>query len=286
MEVRKMSNSQSKLQFKQSAEIPSSLDIYIYGDIEGDDYDWWTGETIESETSANHFKKELAKYPNATQINLYVNSSGGYVYEAMSIRNQLKRHPAHITAYVDGIAASAASFILTGCDTVKMYSNTMQMVHNMLSYCYGNSTELRKEADNLDKMMEGNKMAYLEKSNGKLTMDKLTELLDGETWLTAQDCLEYGLCDEIIEENVDLDAANKMVQKINNSFQQKIKYNQMIQKMFKEQAEPAEPAEPVNPVEPHKEPEQQEPQEPTQSDTQKQITNYDRLKQLFMKKGE
>ena len=132
-------------------------------------------------------------------------------------------------------------------------------------------------------MMEGNKMAYLEKSNGKLTMDKLTELLDGETWLTAQDCLEYGLCDEIIEENVDLDAANKMVQKINNSFQQKIKYNQMIQKMFKEQAEPAEP---VNPVEPHKEPEQQEPQEQTQSDTQKQITNYDRLKQLFKKKGE
>lgn len=268
MEVRTMSDSQSKLQFKQSAEIPSSLDIYIYGDIEGDDYNWWTGETIESETSANHFKKELAKYPNATQINLYVNSCGGYVYEAMSIRNQLKRHPAHITAYVDGIAASAASFILTGCDEVKMYSNTMQMVHNMLSYCYGNSTELRKEADNLDKMMEGNKMAYLEKSNGKLTMDKLTELLDGETWLTAQDCLEYGLCDEIIEENVDLDAANKMVQKINNSFQQKIKYNQMIQKMFKEQAE------------------QPEQHEPNPSDTTKQLTNYDRLKQLFKKKGE
>lgn len=280
MEVIIMSKVQNKVQFKQQADAPNELDIYIYGDIEGDDYDWWSGETIESETSANHFKKELAKYPNATQINLYVNSCGGYVYEAMSIRNQLKRHPAHITAYVDGIAASAASFILTGCDEVKMYSNTMQMVHNMLSYCYGNSTELRKEADNLDKMMEGNKMAYLEKSNGKLTMDKLTELLDGETWLTAQDCLEYGLCDEIIEENVDLDAANKMVQKINNSFQQKIKYNQMIQKMFKEQAEPAEP---VNPVEPHKEPEQHE---PTQSEQTKQLTNYDRLKQLFKKKGE
>ena len=276
MEVIIMSKVQNKLQFKQSAETPSSLDIYIYGDIEGDSYDFWSCKPIKSETSANHFKEELAKYPNATQINLYVNSCGGYVYEAMSIRNQLKRHQAHITAYVDGVAASAASFILTGCDTVKMYSNTMQMVHNMLSCCYGNSTELRKEADDLDKMMEGNKQAYLEKSNGKLTLEKLTELLDNETWLTAQECLEYGLCDEIIEENVDLEAANKLVEKINNSFQQKIKYNQALQKMFKEQADQPEQQE---------QQEQQEQHEPNTSDTTKQLTNYDRLKQLF-KKGE
>ena len=117
-------------EFKQLASNPDSVDLYVYGDIESDSYDWWWDEMIESETSANHFKNELGKYSEVKEINLYVNSYGGSVYEAMSIRNQLKRHNAKVIGIVDGFAASAASFILTGCDIVKMYSNTMQMVLN------------------------------------------------------------------------------------------------------------------------------------------------------------
>ncbi len=82
-------------------------------------------------TSAEFFREELAKYQNVSEIRLYVNSYGGYVYEAMSIRNQLKRYPAKVIGFVDGFACSAASFILTGCDEVRMYSNTMQMIHEM-----------------------------------------------------------------------------------------------------------------------------------------------------------
>ena len=94
-------------ELKQSAE-PNSLDLYIYGDVEGDGYSWWTGETIQSETSANYFRDELAKYPNATQINIYINSYGGSVYEGTAIYNQLKRHSAFKTVYVDGFACSVA----------------------------------------------------------------------------------------------------------------------------------------------------------------------------------
>lgn len=204
-------------EIKQSTN-PDNLDMYIYGDVEGDYFDWWTWDMVESETSANHFRNELAKYPDAKNINLYVNSYGGSVYEAMSIRNQLKRHPAYVTAYVDGFACSAASFILTGCDKVVMYSNTMQMIHNMWNVAVGNAKQLRKAADDLDVIMEGNRRAYLEKSNGKITEEKLIELLDAESWLTAQQCIDYGLADEILGQEADLTGAMQMLQKVNKTF--------------------------------------------------------------------
>lgn len=230
-------------EIKQQADNSNVLELYIYGYVQGDSYDWWTDEVIESETSANHFRSELAKYPDVTQINLFVNSYGGYVYEAMAIRNQLKRHPAKVIGYVDGFAASAASFILTACDEVKMYSNTMQMIHDAVNGAYGNSRYLRKVADDLDKIMEGNRQAYLEKSNGKLTEEKLIELLEAESWLTASDCLEYGLCDEIIAEEKDMAEARQMLQQVNKSIEQTINYNKALAALAKEvkQVMPKEP---------------------------------------------
>lgn len=241
-------------EIKQQADNSNILELYIYGYVQGDSYDLWTDEITESKTSANYFKSELAKYSDVTQINLFVNSYGGYVYEAMGIRNQLKRHPAKVIGYVDGFAASAASFILTACDEVKMYSNTMQMIHNAINMAYGNSTQLRKIADDLDKIMEGNRQAYLEKSNGKLTEEKLMELLEAESWLTASDCLEYGLCDEIIAEEKDMTEARQMLQQVNKSIEQTINYNKALVALVKEvkQAIPKEPE--PNPVpEPPKE---------------------------------
>lgn len=238
-------------ELKQQADSTDILDMYIYGYIEGDSYDWWNDEVIESETSANYFRSELEKYPNVTQINLFVNSYGGYVYEAMAIRNQLKRHPARIVGYVDGFAASAASFILTACDEVKMYSNTMQMIHNAVNGVYGNATYLRKVADDLDKIMEGNRQAYLEKSNGKLTEDKLIELLETESWLTANDCLTYGLCDEVIAEEKDMAEAQQMLQQVNKTIEQTINYNKALVALAKElrQSTPV-PQAPAIPEEP------------------------------------
>lgn len=212
----------------KQAVTPDTLEMYIYGYVQGDSYDWWSDEVIESETSANHFRNELAKYPDVKFINLYVNSNGGDVMEAMGIRNQLKRHPAFVTGYVDGFACSAASFILTACDKVVMYSNTMQMLHLMWQWCCGNYKELRKAADNLEQISIGNRQAYLEKSNGKLTEEKIIEILDNETWLTAEQCLEYGLADEIISETKDLTKAQEIAQKVNKTLEQQISYNRAL----------------------------------------------------------
>ncbi len=251
-------------EIKQSIE-PDSLDMYIYGYIEGDGYDWWSGTVIESETSANHFKAELAKYPNVKTINLYVNSGGGFVYEAMPIRNQLKRHSATVIGIVDGIAASAASFVLTACDIVKMYSNTMQMVHEMAGCVCGNARDMRKGADDLDAMMVGNRQAYLEKSGGKLTEEKLIELLEAETYLSAAQCLEYGLCDEIIAEQVDMTPVTQMMQKMNLSLQQQIEFGKSLAAQLREISKPVQKVEPPEEIEPAP-PAEPEPIEPAQAE--------------------
>ena len=237
-------------ELKQQTNDPATLDMYLYGDIENGYYDWWDDEEVKSETSADYFREELAKYPDVKNINLYCNSFGGSVYEAMAIRNQLKRYGATVTGIVDGFAASAASFILTGCDYVKMYSNTTQMLHNMWNVAVGNSTQLRKAADDMDVMMEGNRQAYLEKANGKLTEEKLMEILDNETWLTAAQCLEHGLCDEVISEEVDLTSANQLVQKMNLTLEQQINHNKNLTAQLKELAaeKPKEPIQKIDPI--------------------------------------
>lgn len=222
-----MANKKIWVTLKQAA-APDTLEMYIYDYIQSGYYDWWTDEYVESETSANYFKEELAKYPDAKFINLYVNSNGGDVMEAMAIRNQLVRHPAQKTGYVDGFACSAASFILTGCDKVKMYSNTMQMLHNMWTYAIGNYKDLRKAADDLEQISIGNRQAYLEKSNGKMTEAQIIEILDNESWLTAQQCLDLGLADEIIAEEKDLTAAQQIAQKVNRTLEQQINYNKAL----------------------------------------------------------
>jgi ATP-dependent Clp protease protease subunit len=242
-------------ELKQSAQ-PDTLDLFIYGDIEDIAIDWVNMVYVQSENSAKFFKEELAKHPDVKQINVFVNSLGGYLMEAMAIRNQLKRHPANVTGYVDGLAASAAAFILTGCDQVKMYSNTMQMIHNAWSIAIGNPKQLHKAADDLAAIMVGNRKAFLEKAGAKLTEGKLIELLDAETQLTAEQCLEYGLADEIIAEEKDLTTVKQMLQKMNTSMEQQLSYNKSLAAQLRELAEPPkEPDPPEKPPEPPKEPE-------------------------------
>ncbi len=242
-----MANKKIWVTLKQAV-APDTLEMYIYDYIQSGYYDWWTDEYIESETSANYFKEELAKYPDAKFINLYVNSNGGDVMEAMAIRNQLKRHPAQKIGYVDGFACSAASFILTGCDKVVMYSNTMQMLHNMWTYALGNYKELRKAADDLEQISIGNRQAYLEKSNGKMTEEQIVEILDNESWLTAQQCVELGLCDEIVAEEKDLTAAQQIAQKVNRTLEQQINYNKALVALRQSANQIPKEPEPVDPT--------------------------------------
>lgn len=234
-------------EIRQSANA-GTLDIYIYGDVEGDSYDWWTDEVIESETSANHFRDELAKYPNATQINIYINSYGGSVFEGTAIYNQLRRHPAHKTVYIDGFACSVASVIAMAGDEIVMPRNALMMIHNMWMSAVGNAAELRKAADDLDVINAAGRGAYLAKAGDKLPEEKLVEMMDAETWLTAEDCITYGLADRLADQDADMKNAAEVLKNANLSAQQRIDVQRslaaQLRELTKTEEKPKEKAEP------------------------------------------
>lgn len=227
-------------QMKQSEDKPNTLDMFIYGNVESDSYDWWTDEIIKSETSANHFREELAKYSDVSNINIYVNSCGGSVFEGTAIYNQLKRHSAYKTVYVDGFACSIASVIAMAGDKVIMPRNTMMMIHNAWTYTSGNATQLRKAADDLETLYAGNRQAYLQKANGKIDDKQLAKMMDAETWLTAEDCIKYGFADEYAEADADLTEANAMLEKAKQSLSCNIAMYQSMTRQLTDLIKPIE----------------------------------------------
>ena len=175
-------------EFKNKSDIES--DLYLYSEIDS----WGDGEYAHS---AKSFKNELDALGDIGTLNIYINSPGGDVFEGVSIANMLKRKKCVKNIYIDGLAASIASVIAMAGDNVIMPSNSMMMIHNAWTYSYGNANDLREMADNLDKVTNSIKQSYLEKAGNKLDEETLTNLMDNESWLTAQECYDYGLCDEV-----------------------------------------------------------------------------------------
>ncbi|ARD57403.1 Clp protease ClpP [Bacillus safensis] len=177
---------------KPSASNPSAGEIYIYSEISSEQF--WGDET-----TATTFKEDLEAMGDLQTLNIYINSPGGSVFEGNSIYNIIKRHKAHVNVHIDGVAASIASVIAMAGDTIFMPKNAMMMIHNPWVMTAGNAAELRKQADDMDRIRESLVEAYLAKSNGKIERSNLIELLDAETWLTATECVAYGLAD-VVEE--------------------------------------------------------------------------------------
>ncbi len=240
-------NHERMWELKQAA-TPGVLDLYIYGDVESDGYDWWNDEVIRSETSANAFRDTLAQHPNVSQINVYINSSGGSVFEGTAIYTQLKRHPAHKTVYIDGFACSIASVIAMAGHEVVMPRNTMMMIHNMWRFAEGNAEQLRKAADDLDVINAAGRQAYLEKAGDKLDEARLTAMMDAETWLTAQQCIDLGLADRFADQDADLSSATQLLQKANLHMEQRVTIQKSLAAQLRQlTTSPAPPQEPETP---------------------------------------
>ncbi|MFT9848510.1 head maturation protease, ClpP-related [Aneurinibacillus sp. REN35] len=176
-------------------------ELYIYGDIVS--YQW-----DDSDTTAQSFKDDLKALGDIKTLNVYINSPGGSVFQGQAIHTILKRHNAHVNVHVDGVAASIASVIAMAGDTVYMPKNAMMMIHNPWTFAMGNAQELRKQADALDKIGESIIEAYLSKTGDRMSREQLAEIMDAETWLSAQECFDYGLCDEIVEAQEIVASAN------------------------------------------------------------------------------
>jgi len=166
-------------------------EITMYGEIASES--WWGDEV-----TPKQFKDDLDALGDVSTIKVYLSSPGGDVFAGQQIHSMLKRHKAEVVIYIDSLAASIASVISSAGDKVIMPVNSMQMLHNPMTGMYGNAHEFRKLADDLDKIRESLVEAYLSKSS-VLTREKLIEIMDDESWLTAKECLELGLCDEVVE---------------------------------------------------------------------------------------
>lgn len=178
---------------KQSAN-QNEVDVFIFGEIVSFKWD-------DTDTTAASFQKDLKELGEVSQINLHINSPGGSVFEGIAIGNMLRQHKARVVAHVDALAASIASVIVASCDEVIMPENSMLMIHNPWTISMGNAKELRKQADDLDKIAESSVVTYLAKAGEKLTEEKIKQIMDEETWMSAQEAYNYGLCDVVESAN-------------------------------------------------------------------------------------
>lgn len=166
-------------------------ELTLYGEIANET--WWGDEITPKE-----FKTDLDALGDINTLNIYINSPGGDVFAGQAIHSMLKRHKAHKNVYIDGLAASIASVVVMAGDTIFMPKNAMMMIHNPWTWGIGNAAEFRKLAEDLDKIRESLIAAY--EGRSALTRDEIIEIMDSETWLTADECLEYGFCDVVEKE--------------------------------------------------------------------------------------
>jgi ATP-dependent Clp protease protease subunit len=147
--------------------------------------------------SAKSFLAELGELDTNTPLNLRLNSPGGSVFDAVAIYNALMRHEGAVTVTIDGIAASAASYIAMAGDTVVMPENTFLMIHDPSGMVMGNAGDMRSMAEALDKIAGSLVRGYAAKSGRP--DEGIAALMAAETWLDAADALELGLADKVIE---------------------------------------------------------------------------------------
>ncbi len=163
------------------------LDVLIYGDITS----WeWLDSDVSSYTLA-----KLIQESSADRINIHINSYGGEVAEGLAIYNALKNHSAEVVTVCDGFACSAASVVFMAGNKRIMNDASLLMIHNVWTYASGNAKELRKAAEDLDKISTAAANAY--RAVMSISDEKLEELLDNETWITPQEALEYGFATEL-----------------------------------------------------------------------------------------
>jgi len=150
-------------------------------------------------------------------ITVEINSVGGSVYQGVSIFNALfEYNKGHITTVNKGMAASMASYIMLVGDTIKSFSNATYMIHNAITFAYGNANELKKTANHLDALSTIIANKYVDKT-GK-SLEEVKQMMDDETFLYGNEMLEHGFVDEIIsvEKNTSRESAIAMQQ---NEFQ-------------------------------------------------------------------
>ncbi|MGL6063853.1 MAG: head maturation protease, ClpP-related [Fusobacteriaceae bacterium] len=168
-------------------------EIKVFGDIAR--HTW-----IESDCSAKSFTDQLENLKGCEEITLRINSNGGSVYESVAMFNSFRRftkdNNIKTTTYIEGMAASAASYLALASSKVYMGVGCKFMIHNPATYSGGTSNDFRKVAEQLDAVKEDIIDIYMEKT--KLTREEISAYMDEEKYFSTKEAIETGFVDEEI----------------------------------------------------------------------------------------
>jgi len=164
------------------------IEVYIYGDI-----GFW------GMTSGDFIRDLKAVDDGVSQIHVHFDTEGGDLFDGIAIHNTLRALGERCTGYIDGACFSAGSVAVCGAHRVVMADNAMLMIHNPWTWMAGDSDELRKMADMMDKAFEGIVASYQHRA---LNVDdaELRRMINDTTWLTSAEALTHGFVDEVIGE--------------------------------------------------------------------------------------
>ena len=168
----------------QALVAPNAAEISIYDEI------GMRGVT------AKQFIGDLKALGDVKDITVSINSPGGSVFDGLAMYNALSASAANITAKVMGVAASIASIVLMSAKKIEMPENSFLMIHNPRNGLEGEASDMREMADILDKIQASMVAIYVART-GK-SEDEIRALMDAETYMTAEEALAFGFCDEVI----------------------------------------------------------------------------------------
>jgi ATP-dependent protease ClpP protease subunit len=193
-----MKTSIRKPVFRASLQSDGTLELLVYEEI-GENV--WFGGGVTAKT----VKQQLDQAGPYSRMAVRINSPGGDAFEGIAIHNLLRAQGKPIDVYVDGIAASAASVIAMAGDTRTMGSGAMMMIHNAWCSCTGYADDMRHMADTLDKVSGAVAETYVKRAG--LSEKSAHDLMDAESWLSAEECVKNGLATAIAEDDENDDAA-------------------------------------------------------------------------------
>jgi ATP-dependent Clp protease protease subunit len=142
-------------------------------------------------------RRRAGALPDGTPVDLRLNSPGGSIFDAVAIHNAIKRHEGTVTVWIDGIAASAASYIAMAGDEIVMPENAFLMIHDPAGLVMGTAEDMRAMAEALDKVKGSLVSGYAAKSGR--TPEEVSALMAAETWFDAGDAVAQGFADRLIE---------------------------------------------------------------------------------------
>lgn len=170
--------------------------VYIYDEI-----GFWG-------TTAKDFAALVDEIDTA-EIHLHINSPGGSVFDGLAIYNTLKNHDAKVIGIVDGMAASAASFILQAADTRQMSRSAQVMIHDAKAFAGGNAKQMRQAADLLDRVSDSIADIYALRSDVKTADEFRSVMQTGDQWYNGNEAIDEGLVDEVTDNPEEDDAPDE-----------------------------------------------------------------------------